>query len=260
MLIEKIKAGTLILTAAILLLPQIAYSQKVGFMSSQMVRKHFPEAKMAEQRIQSMVEEWKRELENMQNQIDALKFEIKKNRLVWSDAEKAEKEQELKELEKRREEYAKSKFQPGGEYDQTVNQIMTPIEEKIYAAVQKVAADQGYDLILDQSKNPIPYTNYKYDLTVHVLRKLGVDAKELEKELQEKITKDPRNKEKESYSPRRRSRSRRPVRRESQREIERPEEQQQQQKEEEEIEPGENDKKLPDSTESPSGPGKRPVR
>ncbi len=66
-----------------------------------------------------------------------------------------------------------------------------------------------YDIIWDKSVNPLPYTNFKYDLTVKVLRKLGVDVKKLEDELRQKISKDPRNQEKETKSaPRGRSRQR----------------------------------------------------
>ncbi len=73
--------------------------------------------------------------------------------------------------------------------------------------MQQVAADKGFDIILDQSIQPLPYVNYKYDLTINVLKVLGVDVSDLEKELQDKIEKDPRNAETESKVPRRRSRT-----------------------------------------------------
>ncbi len=182
--------------------------QKVGFVSSKTIRAKYNEAKQADQRIQSIVEEWKRELESMQQQIDDLEFEIKKNRLIWSDDEKFNKETELKNLKEERVGYAQSKFESGGEYDKVVKSIMSPVEIKIYAAVQEVAADEGYDIILDQSIQPIPYVNYKYDMTVKVLRKLGVDVEQMEKELKEKIDNDPRNKQVESRRPVGRSRRR----------------------------------------------------
>lgn len=179
------------------------FSQKVAFISSDMIREKFPEAMQAQQRIQSMVEDWKRQLKFLQQKIDALEFEIKKNRLIWTEQEKAKKEKELQDLLSERELYAKSKFEPGGEYDQITFEIMKPVEEKIHASVQQVAADVGFDIIFDQSTQPLAYVNYKYDLTLRVLRNLGVDTKELEAELQEKISADPRNEQKRSKTPRR---------------------------------------------------------
>jgi|GEM_PF-616985 len=172
------------------------FSQKVGFISSQTLREKFNEAQLAEQRIQTIVDSWKREIEAMKVDIETMEEEIKRNRLVWTDVEKSSKLNSLNELRKKRTEYTSKKFEPGGEYDITVKSIMSPIETKIFAAVQEVSAKEGYDIILDQSLHPIPYVNFKYDLTVLVLKKLGVNVEELEKDLEKKISNDPRNLEK----------------------------------------------------------------
>ena len=172
------------------------FAQKVGFISSQTLREKFNEAQLAEQRIQTIVDSWKREIESMKVDIETMEEEIKRNRLVWTDVEKSSKINSLNELRKKRTEFTSKKFEPGGEYDITVKSIMAPIETKIFAAVQEVSAKEGYDIVLDQSLHPIPYVNFKYDLTVLVLKKLGVNVEELEKELEKKISNDPRNLEK----------------------------------------------------------------
>ena len=50
------------------------HAQKVGYVSSQTIREKFPEAKQAEQRLQTMVDNWKRELEYKQNVINQLEL------------------------------------------------------------------------------------------------------------------------------------------------------------------------------------------
>ncbi|PKL86291.1 MAG: hypothetical protein CVV22_03800 [Ignavibacteriae bacterium HGW-Ignavibacteriae-1] len=184
----------------------VALAQRVAFINSNTIREKFPEGQQAQQRVQSMIDEWKRELDAMQQKIDNLEFEIKKNRLIWTEDERRTKESELASQKRVREDYAKTVFEQSGKHDQALKTIYTPVEEKIYAAVQKVAADQGFDIILDQSIQPLPYVNYKFDLTVNVLRELGVDVSELEKDLQDRIEKDPRNEQKISRTPRQRGR------------------------------------------------------
>jgi outer membrane protein len=184
-----------------LLMPLNSTAQKVGFIASDIIREKFTEANQADQRLHSIVEEWKREIEDLENQIQDLEADIKKNRLIWSDEERATKSKALDAMKVQKLEYARKKFEQNGEYDATVKQIIKPIEDKIYAAVQEVASDEGYDLILDKSVNPIPYSNSKYDLTVKVLKKLGVDVEKLEAELKEKIDKDPRNQKTDSKTP-----------------------------------------------------------
>lgn len=186
-------------------------AQKVGYIASDAIRTRWPEMQQAEQRIQSMVDDWKREAAERQKAIDQLDAEIKKNRLVWSAEERQQKEAELQRLKDERERFLKQKFEPGGEYDQQTQLILRPVEEKLYAAVQDVAANEGFDIVLDKSTQNIPYVNPKYDLTVKVMKKLNITADDLEKELAKAIEEDPRNKaERQRQSPptpRRRSRT-----------------------------------------------------
>ncbi|MFA7327230.1 MAG: OmpH family outer membrane protein [Candidatus Kapaibacterium sp.] len=179
------------------------FSQRVGFFNSETIRQKFEESSQADQRIQTIVDEWKREIKAMQEQINKLEYEIKKNRLIWSDEERQKNESDLEKLTIKKSDYATGKFQPGGEFDKTVKQIQVPVEAKIYAAVQKVAAEEGFDIVLDQSVQPLAYANFKYDLTVKILKELGVDVKKMEDELKEKIDKDPRNQQEQEKNPRR---------------------------------------------------------
>lgn len=206
---KKLKNTAIFFGIVFFLSISMARAQKVAFISSDEIRKHFPAAKQADQRIQSIVDEWKREIKSLETQIENLDFEIQKNRLVWSDDEREKKVQELSDLKTQKMVYARTKFEPSGEYDQIVQQMMLPIEEKIYASVREVSIEQGFDIVWDKSLHPLAYVNFKYDLTVKVLRKLGVDVDKLEEELNEKIKKDPRNDKKDTrQAPRKRSRSR----------------------------------------------------
>lgn len=170
-----------------------SFSQRVGFISSDQIRELFPEAKQADQRLETIVDEWKREIKELDQLIEAKAFEIQKNRLVWTEAEKSQNNSEYEDLKTQKMEFAKAKYSVGGEYDQIVKAISKPVEDKIFGAVQKVSAEEGYDIIWDKSSQPLPYVNFKYDLTLKVLKELGVDTKQLEQDLDKKIKTDPRN-------------------------------------------------------------------
>lgn len=189
----------------------VLHAQKVGYIASDAIRSRWPEMQQAEQRIQSMVDDWKREAAEQQKAIDQLDAEIKKNRLIWTLEERQQKEAELVRLKEERQRFLKQKFEPGGEYDQQSQAILRPVEEKLFAAVQEVAANEGFDIVLDKSTQVIPYVNPKYDLTVKVMKKLNITVDDLEKELAKAIEEDPRNKaERQKQSPptlRRRSRT-----------------------------------------------------
>ncbi len=198
------------------------YAQKIGFVSTNQIRESLPEAKAADLRIQTIQDEWKREIKELDQTITAKEFEIEKNRLIWTENEKIQSNNELKELRTQRLQYSKEKYSIGGEYEKIVLAIQTPVEEKIYAAIQKVAAENDIDIVWDKSIQPLTYTNFKYDITLKVLKELGVNTSELEAELNKKIEMDPRNNpDKQSKStPTSRTRKRRTQASEEKTEVE----------------------------------------
>ena len=104
--------------------PSQGFAQKVGYMASQAIRERWQDMIQAQQRIQSLVDDWKRELGTMQQKIDELDAEVKKNRLVWSAEERQTKETELARAKSAKEEFAHRKFDPGGEYDVQATSIL----------------------------------------------------------------------------------------------------------------------------------------
>ncbi|MBK9247103.1 MAG: OmpH family outer membrane protein [Ignavibacteria bacterium] len=187
----------LILLSAVIVLPNSSVAQKIGYISSQTIREKYPDAQQAQLRLQSMVDDWKRELDEQQKTITDLENEIKKNRLVWTDMERHDKEMLMERKRKEREEFATKKFGPNGEYDGAVTLVFKGVEDKIFASVQEVSLDEGYDIVWDKSSQPLIFINPKYDMTVKVMKKLGIQVEDLEKQQEAAVKNDPRNKEKE---------------------------------------------------------------
>ena len=62
------------------------------------------------------------------------------------------------------------KFGPEGELFKKRQELVKPLQDKVYAAIEKFAADKGYDLILDKSSSAgIIFANSTYDKTTAVL-------------------------------------------------------------------------------------------
>jgi len=186
-----------------------ASAQKVGYIASHVIRERFPDAQAAQQRIQSLEEEWKRELDEQQQKIKQLELDIQKNRLVWSDVERTEKETLLQKTRKDREDFARRKFSPKGEYDAAVLEILKPVEEKIYAAIQEISSNENYDIVWDKSTQPLVFINPRYDLTVKVMKRLNIPVEDLEKKQEEAIEEnDARNKDREKEDPKKKKKPR----------------------------------------------------
>ncbi len=170
----------------------VSYAQtKVGYVATQVIRERFPEAQQAEQRIKTMTEEWKKELEDKQRLIAQSEDEIRKNRLIWSDEERRKKEAEKERLKTELEQFSADKFGPGGDFDKIVRDMYKPIEEKIAAAVEAVSRAEGYDIIWDKSTHPLVYVNPRYDITIKVMERLEIPVEDLKAQYEEKLKDAP---------------------------------------------------------------------
>jgi hypothetical protein len=69
------------------------------------------------------------------------------------------------------------------------------VEAKIVAAVQDVAANEGYDIVLDKATQPILVGSPRFDLTVKVMEKLGIFADDLKAKQQEVIDREEKQRQ-----------------------------------------------------------------
>lgn len=159
-----------------LLLQGAAYSQvKIGFVDSKTIMERLPEAQDAQKQLDGYVTEWQGEITKRQNEWQRKYEEYDKKKLIWSDQSRAQAERELVQLEKRVTDYRNQKFGPNGEMFQKQNELLKPVQDRIFKAIQDVAMEENYDYVFDKSGDILLlYSNEKYDLTAKVLQKLRV--------------------------------------------------------------------------------------
>jgi Skp family chaperone for outer membrane proteins len=181
----------------------LAQTPKVGFVNSATIRERSTDYQNAKQRIESIVNDWKKQVAEQETAIQALEADIQKKRLIWSDAELREREMTLQRKLSEKEDFVRKKFNSGGEFDTLVIVTMKPIEAKIAAAIQEVGITEGYDYVWDKSTQPLLYANPRFDVTVKVMEKLGLFTDDLKAKLQESIDKIDREikKAREELSP-----------------------------------------------------------
>lgn len=63
----------------------------------------------------------------------------------------------------------------GGELESLRNKLVKPLNDKYLKIVNAVAKENGYALILDESKGVIVYGNETYDITALVKKKMGIN-------------------------------------------------------------------------------------
>lgn len=165
-----------IFICALVLLAAVAYApaqQKIGWINSAYIMEKLPEAQDAQKQIDNIVADWQAELAKMQNEWQRKYEEYDKKKLILTDQLRADAEKELQDLDKRIVEYRTRKFGQSGELFTKQNELMKPIQNKIFKVLQDIAKDDEYDYIFDKSGDVLlMYTNEKFDLTATVLEKI----------------------------------------------------------------------------------------
>ena len=159
-------------------------AQNIAYISSDAIFERLPQAIEARAALGASQAEWLQEIKRFETTIDKLRKDLEENRLLLSTQERATKEGKLRDAEAELSAYRSDKFGPNGEFERTYQQSMAPIIDLVMVAVNAEAEDQEYDFVFDKSSRGLPmlFANPEHDLTLSVLKRLGVeiDASELE--------------------------------------------------------------------------------
>jgi len=164
---------------AFVLLPALislsAGQVKIGHFNSAMVIKQMPEAKDAQRQLDQLVDGWKRELAQMQEEWKVKFEEFDKRKLIMTDIRRGEVEKELKDLDQKIVAFRNDKFGQNGELFRKQSELMRPVQDIIFTVVKEVAEEEEYDYIFDKSGEILlMYTNDEYDVTGLIFEKLNL--------------------------------------------------------------------------------------
>lgn len=149
--------------------------QKIGHVNVEAIMKRLPDAADAQKQLDALVAEWQNELTRLQNEWKGKFDEYDQKKLIMTDARRAEAERELRALDQRIADYRTQKFGQNGELFTKQSELMKPVQDRVFKAIQDVATEEGFDYVLDQSGEILMmYANPTYDLTPKVLDKLQV--------------------------------------------------------------------------------------
>ncbi len=146
---------------------------KIGYVDSETIMKQLPEAQEAQRKIDVLIQQWQAELQKMREEWKSKYDEYERRKLILTDEARAQMERELSELDRKIGDFQMQKFGPDGELYRKQDELVKPIQNKIFNVIKEVAVEEGFDFVFDKSGEILLlYANEKYDLTQKVLNKL----------------------------------------------------------------------------------------
>ncbi len=152
-----------------------AQQQKYGFVDTSYILDQMPDYKSAQDQLNDYSEQWQAEIENVYLEIKNLHAKLRKDQMFLSPELKTKKEKEILEKEALAQRLQNKYFGEGGDLYKKRQDLIRPIQDDIYDAIQEIAKAGNYGMIIDKANGPIViYGNNKFDLSDKVLYKLGI--------------------------------------------------------------------------------------
>lgn len=162
-------------------------SQRIAYIDMEYILENVPEYLTAQNTLNAKVAKWQKKLDKQARHIEVLKTDLANEKAILTNDLIQEKEEEitLKQEELRRLESLY--FGPKGDMYLLRKQLVQPIQDQVYAAIQKIAARKKFDFIFDKSSELVMlYSNKKYDISDLVLKYIGRSRKIKEKKAKKK--------------------------------------------------------------------------
>lgn len=159
---------------ALIFLAGTAYSQqKIGYVDSKVILETLQDARDAQTNLDNLVQKWKLELQAISDSLLIMKDDYDKKKLILTEKIKTQMEADIKLQEQKLTDFKQNKFGENGEYFQKQTELMKPVQDRVFKAIQDVAKEGGYDFVIDRSTQlMLLYMNDRYDLTQKVIKNL----------------------------------------------------------------------------------------
>lgn len=164
-----------ILLSFLLAIGCIGFSQKYAIIDTRYILDKLPEYKEAQQQLDAEAAGWQKEIDTKQATLDKMYKDYESEQVMLTEELRKKREDQLFNLEKDVRDLQRKRFGFEGDLFKKRQELVKPIQDKVYNAVQKMAVVRGYDFVLDKSEGiTIIFADPKLDKSEDVLKELGV--------------------------------------------------------------------------------------
>lgn len=153
-----------------------ANAQRYAVIDTKFILDRLPEYKDAQTQLNQLSEAWQKELDGLQSTLDKMYRDFEAEQIMLSDELKKKREDELFNKEKELRDLQRQRFGYEGDLFKKRQELVKPVQDKVYNAVEKLAVEKGYDFILDKSEGiTVIFADPKLDRSEDILKALGVN-------------------------------------------------------------------------------------
>lgn len=150
-------------------------AQKFAYIDTEYILKNIPEYKEAQKQLDALSKQWQEQIDRKYEDIEKMYQDYEAEEILLTESMKNKRREEILEREEEARKFKQEKFGVDGELFKKRKELIKPIQEKIYKAVQETANIGRYSIIFDKASRGLTmvYTNPKYDKSDDILRRMG---------------------------------------------------------------------------------------
>jgi outer membrane protein len=168
----------ILLTAILCIFGFGAKAQKYAYVNTDYILDNIPDYADAQTQLDDLSAQWQKEIEAKFADIDKMYKSFQSESVLLPEDMKKKREDDIIKKEKDAKDLQKKRFGQDGDLFKKRQELIKPIQDKIYGAIEDIATSDNYAVIFDKANSAtLIYTNAKYDISEQVLEKLGYTYK-----------------------------------------------------------------------------------
>lgn len=183
---KQMKNNVLFLLTLVFMIPFSVHAQRgvrIGYIDTEFILENIPEYQEATAQLNEKADKWKNDIDAQLSAIEQKRKDLSNEKALLTKELIDEREEDIAFEEKEILDYQQKRFGPNGDLFIQKKQLMQPIQDQIFAAVQDMAATKQYDFIFDKSSDAVMlYSEKRYDLSDLVIRSITRTAKRTQAE------------------------------------------------------------------------------
>lgn len=169
---------TLVVVLAFIFGTGFVFSQKYAYIDSDYILNNMPEYTEAKQKLDKLADRWTKEIEKRYEVLRMKKENFAREEVLLPAEEKKKRAEEIEQLETEAMQMQKTRFGVDGDYFQKRQELIKPIQDRVYDAMQTVASKRNYSFVFDKAnQSNLVYADSKYDISKSVMKELGINPK-----------------------------------------------------------------------------------
>jgi Skp family chaperone for outer membrane proteins len=151
---------------------------RIGYIDTEYILQNVPEYQDASAQLESKVQKWKSDIDLRLSAVEQKKKQLSSESVLLTPELIKERQEEINIEENEILDYQQKRFGPNGDLMIQRKQLMQPVQDQIFAAVQEIATSRQYDFVFDKSTDVVMlYSADRYDISDQVLRSITRTSK-----------------------------------------------------------------------------------